>query len=113
MEGNVPSQDVVERERAPTIGPSAAAVASKNDSKAADAPPEASPAAGGDGQKDVDSPATGGTVICITETGKPLPAGEEASLKFLTSLRRFILLKTDGMDLGIGAYRIPRLGGRR
>ena len=65
----------------------------------------------GEGQKDVDSPATGGTVICITETGKPLPAGEEASLKFLTSLRRFILLKTDGMDLGIGAYRIPRLGG--
>ena len=101
---------VVEREKAPTIGPSAAAVASKNDSKAADAPPEASPAAGGNGQKDVDSPATGGTVICITETGKPLPAGEEASLKFLTSLRRFILLKTDGMELGIGAYRIPRMG---
>ena len=64
----------------------------------------------GEGQKDVDSPATGGTVICITETGKPLPAGEEASLKFLTSLRRFILLKTDGMELGIGAYRIPRMG---
>ena len=101
---------VEEREKAPTIGPSAAAVASKNDSKAADAPPEASPAAGGNGQKDVDSPATGGTVICITETGKPLPAGEEASLKFLTSLRRFILLKTDGMELGIGAYRIPRMG---
>ncbi|QDZ18442.1 ARID domain-containing protein [Chloropicon primus] len=66
--------------------------------------------AGGAMLSDAQQPAVGGNVICITETGKALPPGNAEDVRFLTSLRRFILIKSSGMEIGSGSYRIPRMG---
>ena len=48
-------------------------------------------------------------ILCITEKGETLPVGKEEDQKFLASLRRFIYVRTQ-LELGVGMYRIPRMG---
>jgi len=48
-------------------------------------------------------------ILCVTEKGETLPLGQEEDQKFLASLRRFIYVRTQ-LELGVGMYRIPRMG---